>query len=183
MFCSHSTWAKLRGATPKGPQGTATCNKHLSCYGGLWDWKRSHTFVKSFWWWWRSEPLWVRLKMPWPFLLRIFEISPLQGGVCVCVCVCVCMRECMHAFVCTHVCLCACVCACIHACVHSCLCVYAFWLCFCFLLCNGLCAPVWKQHTKEHIIIIIIIIYTTQVQQLSLGDLITMTMSTTWPMD
>ena len=178
MFCSHSTWAKLRGATPKGPQGTATCNKHLSCYEGLWDWKRSHTFVKSFWWWWRSEPLWVRLKMPWPFLLRIFEISALQGGGGGCLCVC----ACMHAFVCTHVCLCACVCACIHACVHSCLCVYAFWLCFCFLLCNGLCAPVWKQHTKEHIIIIIII-YTTQVQQLSLGDLITMTMSTTWPMD
>ena len=50
MFCSHSTWAKLRGATPKAQQGTATCNKCLSCYGGLWDWKRSHTFVKSFWW-------------------------------------------------------------------------------------------------------------------------------------
>ena len=104
-------------------------------------------------------------------------------GVCVCVCVCVCvracvrvcMRACIHAFVCMHVCLCAC----IHACVHSCLCVYAFWLCFCFLLCNGLCAPVWKQHIKEYIIII----YTTQVQQLSLGDLITMTMSTTRPMD
>ena len=61
------------------------------------------------------------------------DLWNISSSRCVCVCV--------------HVCLCVrvCLCACIHARVHACLCVCAFWLCFCFLLCNGLCAPVWNS--------------------------------------
>ena len=40
-------------------------------------------------------------------------------------------------------CVCACVCACLHACVFTEVCFNSF----CFLLCNGLCAPIWWNST------------------------------------
>ena len=45
-------------------------------------------------------------------------------------------------------CLCVCVVCGVCVCAHRSL----FWLCFSFLLCNGLCSSLEKQHTKEYII-------------------------------
>ena len=53
--------------------------------------------------------------------------------------------------VCVYVCVCVCVC------VRARACSWLFWLGFSALLCNGLCAPIWRNNTKEYIISMIII--------------------------
>ena len=76
--------------------------------------------------------------------------------VCVCereresVCVCVCEREtvCVSVTVCVCVCVSVTLCVCETVCVTVCVCVcmltdICLW--FCSLLCNGLCAPVWRN--------------------------------------
>ena len=91
--------------------------------------------------------------------------------LCVCVCVCVCVwvcvwvSECVYVCVCVHACLreyvrvcvweCVCVCVCECVCVSTCVCAGLgcarvrrglFWLCLGSLLCNGFCAPVWRNN-------------------------------------
>ena len=84
-------------------------------------------------------------------LSNIFEISPLQAillTLCVFVCVCV------HVCVCTCVHVCVCVCVCEHACASL------FRPCgFGSLLCNGLCAPVWRNDTvlKSTLVVVVLI--------------------------
>ena len=66
---------------------------------------------------------------------NVFWLGRLGDG-----CVCVCMFVC----VCTFVCMCvwACVCVCLYVCL------WKFVLTvFCSLLCNGLCAPFWRNST------------------------------------
>ena len=89
-----------------------------------------------------------------------------SDSVCVCVCVCVCARECACVCVCARmrvrvcvrarVCVCACVCACARARVRACACMAIYFYHFNSLLCNGLCATIWRKSIKEFITIVII---------------------------
>ena len=69
--------------------------------------------------------------------------------------------------VCEHV--CARVCACVCACVHACMCVHACSKKFVLtvfhpLLCNGLCAPIWRNSTQESKLLLYITIIIMRAQ-------------------
>ena len=67
----------------------------------------------------------------------VFVVLLFSPSLCVhmraCVCVCACARMCMY--VCLCVCVCMCVCVCARVCDDR------------SLLCNGLCAPIWRNST------------------------------------
>ena len=76
------------------------------------------------------------------------KIAPLQT-ICVCIhataCMCVsCVCMCMHVCMSIHVCACVHVCVCVSTCSRLCFdCVSVL------LLCNGLCAPIWRNSTSN----------------------------------
>ena len=113
----------------------SSANRSTSCITVKRCIRSTFTCQQSVRWDWGVKPfkshsqLWNHL---WNLTSSSYPIDWLTRYVCVCVCV---------VYVRVHVCACMCACMCAHVPARRSL----FWLCF--VLCNGLCAPVWRNNT------------------------------------